>query len=195
MNKQKFKYRSKDGWVNVNTLSPSGRWYYQIKMPVSLNPAAFGCRIAFFSIDGKLFYNRNKHYAHELHSEKEIQESLTALQNGLIRTPQAETEPLAFVKWSEEGNMAFFREYSLEGDFSFYEDVFINFSERYCIRLDTIKDILIINEINPIEFCFNENETTRLLDKYSAKKYPLIIDVRINQWLNKFLFRRWHPIL
>lgn len=190
MEKEKFNFFYKNGWVDINTLSPSENFYYQIQKPIPLNKAAFGCRIVFFSTNGTLLYNRNGNYAHELHSENEI-----AIMNILLEsnTISNENPQLKFVKWSAEGNMAFFREYSAMGKFVFYEDVFINLSAKYCYRLDTVKDKDVVEKINPIEMIYSEKTIVDLLDRLGFTQYPLISDSKLKLWAEQKILKKWMP--
>lgn len=192
MEREKFNIYYEKGWVDTNTLSPSGKFYYQIQKPVSLNKAAFGSRIAFFSSDRKLLYNRNENYAHELHSEDEIARMNTLLEINTIRNGNTQ---LKFVKWSTEGNMAFFREYKSMGKLVFYEDVFINLLAKYSFRLDTIKDKIFTEKINPIDEAFSEIEIINLLDENGFTQYPLITDSKKQLWIDRNVFNKWMPQL
>lgn len=105
MNEQMFRY--KDGLVDIFTLSPNKNYYYKIRKPQSLNPSAFGCKIAFYSINGLLIYHHSKVFTHELHNNKElgeIKEKFLSSNYKFINTPNQPS--LEFVKWSLQGNIA-----------------------------------------------------------------------------------------
>ena len=160
MEKSGFNYFYKNGWIDINTLSPNEEFFYKLQHPIALNKSAFGCKVAFYSIKNELIYHKNEFYAHELHTKEEIENIKDAIKIGrfdLIK-PQLNME---FVKWSIEGNMVFFWEYSSWNDLKSFESVFINLREKYCYRVDEIEnDSEVISKIRPIDREYKEKQVT-----------------------------------
>ncbi len=54
----------------INTLSPNKKYFYLVSKLKSLNPAAFGMKVAFFDVQGQLIYYKNDVYAQGLRDEQ-----------------------------------------------------------------------------------------------------------------------------
>lgn len=171
-----FNYQSKDGLINVNTLSPSGNFFYKIQPPKELNKSAFGCKIAFFNLDNELIYHRSDVYAHELHSKKEIELEHQKMERGEI-SPLKLNNYLILVKWSKEGNLACYLEHYRWNYKVLYESVFLNLADGYCYRIDEIvNEFKIVEELQIHYTEFDENKILAELQSLQLNKEEMIKD-------------------
>lgn len=195
VNNNSFRYKSADGIIDVDTLSPSQLYYFVVRPPEELNKSAFGCKIAFYDINKNLLYYKKKTYAHELHNKREIayyreiMESEKSFKN--IPSPKME-----IVLWSSNGNVAYMLEFSRGSDRGFYWSVFLNLRERYGYRIDeTQNNFKIVDELNLIDGKYDEEEVMKKLEELGLAKQPLIKDNIPKRSLldNVLNINKWHP--
>jgi hypothetical protein len=190
MQKSYFNYFYKNGWIDINTLSPNDIFFYKIQNPEELNKSAYGVRVAFYTIDNILIYHRNKFYAHELHTKEEVENMRDAMEQGkyyLIK-PSLTKE---FIKWSIEGNMAFMFEYYSWNHVKIFESVFINLKEKYCYRVNELEnDSEIISQIRPIDQNYSEKQVILTMDSLGYAKEPLIVE-EISSF--RIFGKKWYP--
>ena len=67
--RDKYNYFWGEGLIGFNSLSPNGKYYYQITRPKDLYWGLFVARISFCSINGELIYYDKESYASPLQSE------------------------------------------------------------------------------------------------------------------------------
>jgi hypothetical protein len=89
VNKIYFNYRSINGFLDINTLSPSGANYYKICNIEEISMAWWTSKIAFYGSENEIVYHRSN--------------VLVAWQNPF--------DKLNFVKWSSDGLYALIFEY------------------------------------------------------------------------------------
>lgn len=163
---QNFLYRGLNGLVNIDTLSPSGNYYYKVQKPISINMSNFACKIAFYNIDGVLIYYRKDALAHWLEPSQNIE----------------------VVKWSSEGNLVYFYEYKRD---AIYDSVFLHLKDKYCFRIDELKnDVEIVKGLHLQDRKFNELEIINKLQTIGLVRQELIKDILpkenlFNQLLHK----------
>lgn len=190
------------GWVIKDNISCNKQFYYALKMPVCLNPSAFGAEVAFYDLNDNLLYHNLNAFAHELHDPLEIEES-RAMGMGLIplRQKTYEETRLRIVTWSKQGNMVYILEYFKLG--RKYYNVFLNLKERYQIKaIDTIsrgQEYISIPAqiITKLRLCypnFDEVEVLKTLEELGFRKEePLIKDtVKANFFADLLPRNRWH---
>lgn len=164
-------YRDVDGMIDIFTLSPSKRYYYKVQKPISINMSNFASKIAFYSTNGQLLYFRNSTFVHWLKPWQTIN----------------------LVLWSKQGNMAYFYEYARS---NVYESVFLNLKERYCYRIDELKNnFAIVDGFKLKDREFNEGDVIRELQNTGMNQHPLIMDeLKKGNFLNRLLCRdKWYP--
>lgn len=168
---QSFLYRDLDGLINIDTLSPSGNYYYKVQKPISINMANFACKIVFYNIDGSLIYYRKEALAHWLEPSKNIE----------------------VVKWSSEGNLVYFYEYKRN---AIYDSVFLHLKDKYCFRIDELKNnVEIVKSLHLQDRKFNEEEVINKLQAKGLERQELIKDeLSEENFFNKLLHHsKWHP--
>jgi hypothetical protein len=191
-----FIYQSANGLLNVNTLSPSGKYYYLVQEPKELNKSAFGCKIAFYTLDGELLYHHSKMYAHELHSKEEINNLREKMELSQLNPPMKEGDSIEVVKWSKQGNLAYFLEYYSWNFDKVYESVFLNLKERFCFRIDEMKNNFeIADALNLHDRKFNEDEIINKLESLGLQHQELIKEKLqgINLLGNLLNRDKWYP--
>ena len=175
---KQYNYTALGGLVNINTLSPNKEYYYQVSKPKSLNPAAWGVKIAFFNLKQGLLYHKKDKFANEVPS-KDIKHSA---EKGMFQLPKEQgLETIEFVRWSADGNMAYIFEYSIPSN---YSHKFIDLREKkvYSLKYSRENDFFV-----PPGFsidCFNE-----ILSKYNISSESAIND----KPTKNFLFDKWYP--
>jgi hypothetical protein len=197
MNKREsYRYKTEDSFVDVTTLSPLGKFYYKIKPFIALNKSAFGCRISFFQKDtNELIYYRSEAYAHELHDKEEIEISHHEMQIGQTKKNEKDGS-IMVVKWSKDGNMAYFLEYCETNNGNTYESVFLNLSERYCYRIDEVSNnFKIVNELNLQDREFKDAEVLKRLSDLGLFKQQLTAEGLPKRSLLDTILNRhsWYP--
>ena len=131
----------------------------------------FACEIAFHDRSRNLLYYRKKTYAHWLEPFKNIE----------------------LVKWSLEGNLAYFYEYSRN---AIYDSVFLNLKEGYCYRINELEDnFQLVKSLHLRDREFSENIILEKLNDLKILKSELAIDYidRGNQINKLFSQSSWHP--
>lgn len=99
------------GLIIKDNFSPNGKFYYKIKFPVSLNPSAFGCEIAFFDRNDGLLYHNQDAYAHEVNDPADIEaKRIESLLPNKTSFPQQDPI-LRIATWSKQGNIVYILEY------------------------------------------------------------------------------------
>ena len=188
-------YQSSNGLINVNTLSPSGNFYYRIKAPKSLNPSAFGCEIAFYNNNSDLIYHRSKVYAHELHSKEEIKLARQEMELGQFNEKE-ESSSIEIVKWSIQGNFAYFLEHYRWNYEKLYESVFLNLKEQYCYRINELNNNFeIINTLNLKNRNYDEIEINKKLEILGFKpEEPIKDKIQNNFFAHLFNLNKWQPV-
>lgn len=193
MEKSDFQVDVGDGLVHINTLSPTGKYYYRIKMPVALNPSAFGCRISFFTLSGKLIYHRKGVFAHEIHMAKEILEEQKSMERD-IPPHSRKNISLEFVKWSKQGNMVYFLEYAANNSLKLFQSVLLILNENVCYRIDeTIDRFQIVGHLGVEENGFDEEFVMDKLKKLNVKQSPVIKNRIVPNGILGFFSGRWFP--
>jgi len=164
----RFQYKTKEGVININTLSPNMEFYYRIQRLRSLNPSAFGAKIAFFSIDNELLYYNKNRYSHELRClPNEISESISE-------------ESIHLVKWSSDGNIVYILEYYMSENF----DTFIDLRKRIIISKKNHRyDSFIVPN------SFSNDFLSQLMKKYEFKKERIKNDI----FSENYFFNKWFP--
>jgi hypothetical protein len=184
-----FKYRSSNGFLNLNTSSPSGNFFYRVKTPKELNKSAFGCEIAFFDIEKKLIYRRSRVFAHELHGKAVIDFERRQMELHTITTTDKST--IQVVSWSKQENFVYFLEHKSGNYKKFYESVFLNLKDQNCYRIDELKDnFKIVDSLNLNDRQFDENEILKTLQNLKLNTEVLFKDKVKHSFLNK---TKWYP--
>ena len=96
----KYTYIALKGFVEINTQSPNGNFYYKITKPYDRYWGCFVCKIAFYKTDGTLIYHNPEFQANFLNKPN--------------------SEKLEFVNWSECGDFAFINERAVNDLNEFY---------------------------------------------------------------------------
>lgn len=194
MNKISFKYRSSNGLLNINSLSPSSNFFYRVQEPKELNKSAFGCEIAFFNINEQLIYHRSKVYAHELHNKDEIEQARHQMELGKV-TETLNSSSIEVVKWSIQGNIAYFLEHYSWNFEKIYESVFLNLKEEYCYRINEVKNnFKIVDSLHLKDREFNEHDVLEKLKSMGLQQEGLIKDeMPIGNFFNLFSRNKWYP--
>lgn len=189
---QTFIYHTSDGFINVNTLSPSNKFYYRLQPAQALNPSAFGCKIAFYDISEKLIYHRSKVYAHELHSKEEIKLAYEEMKSRIFNK-RLENDSIEVVKWSIQGNLAYFLEFYNRNYQTLFESVFLNLNEEYCFRINELQNNFeIVDHINLKDRLFDENEVIKKLENLGLQREEVIKD-KVNKNFLASLLTKWYP--
>ncbi len=189
-----FTYHSSNGLLNVNTLSPTGA-FYRVKQPKELNKPAFGCKIAFYDKNASLIYHRSEVYAHELHSKEEIQLARQKMEMGQLQENE-EYGSIEIVKWSEQGNLAYFLEYTQQNYKKLYDSVFLNLKEQFCYRIDELQnDFEIVDSLHLKNLDFDEMLILKRLENLGLKQQePIINRVFGNNLYDRLFFHnQWFP--
>ncbi len=188
--KDNFSYRDPSGLIDVNTLSPSSTYFYRIQNPVTLNPSAFGCKIAFYNDKQELIYYRKKFYAHELHSSSKIEQIRTrALLNP--ESQNYERGSIKIANWSNQGNAVYILEYYQWNNTLIYESVILFLSKKYCYRINEMSnDFKIVNDLHIIDQPFDEDIIDNAFIDMRIKSEALNTDI-----IKKGLFcKKWFPV-
>ena len=159
-----------DGLVDINTLSPNENFWYKIQKPFDATMGNFVSRIAFFDINEKLIYHRKDAFAHWLKPWHQIE----------------------FVKWSRQGNMAYFYEFKIN---SIYDSVFLNLKDEISFRIDERKnDFAIVESLNLRNWYYDENEVLQKLESLKIFKRSLYTDPVNKSLLDRIVNRNnWYP--
>lgn len=175
-------------FVEKDTVSPNGLFYYQIKNPIELNKAAFGSEIAFYNADDLLLHYKKHTYAHMLQDPYDIEK-----RKQLIAERRYSEIPIhgkiRVASWSTQGNMAYAFEYFWDKmGYPVYQDVFLDLLEgtRYVIPANVLPN----NVVGSIrQSRFDELEVVATLNKMNSyQSHPLIKDK-----LDKSIFSpRWY---
>lgn len=193
MTRSNFQVNLGDGLVHINTLSPVGKYYYKVRKPESLNPSAFGCRISFFSIAGKLIYHRKGVFAHEIHSAKEILEEQKSMEID-IPPYSRKNKSLEFVKWSKQGNIVYFVEYASYDSLKLFQSVLLILNENVCYRIDeTINCFQTVGQIGVQENGFDEKFVVDKLQKLNVSQFPVIRNRIFQNGILGFFSGEWFP--
>ena len=89
MNDYEYEFDWGKGLVKFNSLSPNGRYFYQIKTPPDLSWGLFAAKIAFLTCNGHLIYY-NAMYADPIHDKM--------------------TDTIRYASYSRIGDLVYFRE-------------------------------------------------------------------------------------
>ena len=147
-----FKYRSKDVFINIFTLSPSGKFYYKVQKPVSINMSNFACMIIFYQIDGTILYHRNNVFAHWLEPRNQVN----------------------VVQWSKHGNMAYIYDYQRN---NIYDSVFLHLRDKISYSIDDLKDNLqIVKVLNLADSFYDEEHVINTLQALGIPQQNLYTD-------------------
>ena len=187
-----------DLMINDNK-SPNCKFYFQYKEPESLNPSAFGSKIAFYDTSHNLLYHYKDAFAHELNEPALVAEN-RAIMNGVLldrNTPLPYR--LRIATWSRQGNMAHILEY-FRYDQTYY-NVLINLHEQYYIRVlyaighqkGAIDDST-LTKIGIFRPNFDEIEVLKTFDSLGLNEHlPLRRDPIHRNIFTKILpINRWH---
>jgi len=190
--KKTFDINLANGWIHVNTLSPSENYYYKLQEPTELNKSAFGCKIAFYDIENELLYHRKNHFAHELHTKEETEEMIRIINEERYELLK-KTDSIELVKWSIEGNMAFFIEYFASIYGRTLEIIFLNLKNKYCYRINESEyEFSLISKIRPIDETYEEKKVEEFMNLFEIEREPLIIEsIGIREW--PFFKKKWYP--
>jgi len=168
---ESFFYTDLKGLIEINTLNPGKFFYYKVQRPISINMSNFACRIFFCNMNNSLIYYRHNVLAHWLEPCQKIE----------------------LVKWSKQGNVAYLYEYQRN---EVYESVFINLKEKYCYRIDEMKNNFeIVHNFNLRDREFDEDEIISKLGGIGLQRQPLIKDeIPVANFLGRLLNRnKWYP--
>jgi hypothetical protein len=181
-----FNYKSSDGLLNINTLSPSVKYFYKVQKPEELNKSAFGSKIAFFNLNNELIYHRSRMYAHELHSKEEIELARQKVELGESDVNNTDST-LVLVKWSKEGNLAYYLEHYQWNYKVLCESVFLHLADQYSYRIDeTVNEFKIVDQLQLEDRKFEENKILAQLQSLGLNKEKLIKDgISDSKWYPK----------
>ncbi|MCU4190269.1 hypothetical protein M9Q43_13980 [Flavobacterium sp. HXWNR29] len=112
IDENKYKFNWGDNLVNINTLSPNKKYFYQIQKPFDFYWGWFVAKISFLDIKKEIIYYNNQYYACPINSSEE--------------------NDFKYVSFSECGNYAYFCEFK---DFKNVYHILINFKERKFKRI------------------------------------------------------------
>lgn len=168
----KFEYKALGQLVNINTISPNGKFYYRIRTPYSINMSNFGSSIAFYKINNELLYHRSDCVAHWLEPCKVIE----------------------FVKWSRQGNLAYFYEYKRN---EVYNIVFLDLGQIVSYRLDIENKLEyeFFKLLNLSDREFDEEEIKNILLNKGIQPSEFYKDKIIIPTILEMIFKKtkWHP--
>ncbi len=190
----KYRYKDINGLIDVNTLSPCGKFYYKLQAPVALNPSAFGCKVAFFTIHDELLYHRRKMFAHELHDKSELERERQKM-NSYNFSEQGDNKTIEIVRWSKGGNMVYFLEHLSWNQNKVFNSVFINLKDKFCYRINELdNDFEIVTQLEIKNEFYDENEIEGKLNAYGFIKEKLIKDSIGNGLFGGMFWRnKWYP--
>lgn len=190
-------------FVIKDNISIHGRFYYALKMPVGLNPSAFGAEVAFYSKENDLLYHNKAALTHELNDPEDIEKGRACMEGTIPihELPIKKDTRLRIASWSKQGNMVYLLEY-----FKFerkYYNVFLNLNDQYQIRtLDAIsreKEYISIpaKTITSLGICKPNFDEEIVLDTLKAlglrNEEPLIKDPIKKNLLTAWLpSNKWH---
>lgn len=186
------------GLIRTNTLSPNNNYYYRIKEPYSLNPSAFGCKAAFFSLPNRVLkYYNSKAVLHELHSKEEIDTGYQKMLKKKEFDVKHSEYLLNFVWWSLQGNMCYFLEYKVGKKFEpIIESIFLHLNAECCYRINEIENnFCIVDCLKLKDREYDEEKVVNTLKELDLLPQPLIKDKLPHEWfINKLLnFNKWYP--
>jgi hypothetical protein len=167
---ESFIYIDLKGLIEIDTLGPGKKFYYRVQKPISINMSNYACKIMFFDIAHNLLYHRQNVLAHWLEPWQKIE----------------------LVKWSKQGNLVYFYEYKRN---EIYESVFVNLRDKYCFRIDEMKNNFeIVKKLSLRDREFNEHEVIAKLQGLELQPQPLIEDEVQASYFDKLLnLNKWHP--
>ena len=176
----KYNYTALDGLVNINTLSPNKEYYYLVSKPKSLNPAAWGVEIAFYSLQKELLYHKKGSFANEL-PDKEVKHYT---EQGDHNLPQGQRqEGIEFVRWSADGDLAYIFEYSVPSN---YKHIFLDLTAKKIYSLEYKRE----NDFF-VPPGFTRDYFNDILSKYNFGSKSTI-----NDNPSKSIFvNKWYPII
>lgn len=158
-----FEYR--DTLFDFSTLSPSGKFFYRITKPESINMANFASHIAFFTFDTKLLYYRKETYAHWI-------------------TPDPNSAKFYYVYWAEDVDVAYFFEYERD---KIYDAVFLDFEKNRLFRLNLERFEEEVEKMK-LDNMFSFSEVLRKLTELQIPPEPFYKDE-----FKSGIFNRWYP--
>lgn len=167
-----YRYSDLDGLIDINTLGPQATYYYRVQKPVSINMSNFACKIAFYRANSTLIYHRHDTLAHWLEPWQKIQ----------------------MVKWSRQGNMAYFYEYKRN---EVYDSIFLHLDDNYCFRIDELKNNFeIVKSLNLIDTTFDTDSILEKFQSLGLQKHSIYKDeLNSKSLFDKILGKsKWHPI-
>jgi hypothetical protein len=179
MKKSNFNYKTLNGFLDINTLSPNQKSYYKLLKPYEINFGNYGTEVVFYDSENSMIYHRDSLFAHQL---------------------KTESGQLEFVKWSLDGTLAYFFEYLRD---EVYDDVFLDVDQKQCYRIKNkgmdIKNKNWLEKRNELLDSISSRtnldiiQDVKTLDAIHEKPYlDKIKDRGILQILFKG-FKIWHP--
>ena len=192
-----FQYKSPNGLVNVNTLSPSKSYFFRLKEPREINKSAFGCQLSFWRLaDDRLLYYRGGSQAHEIHSKEEIDLLRKKMENNEFDPSISEQKSLVFVHWSNKGNLAYFIEVDRRQPKEIFDSVILCLKDEYSFRIDELRNNFVLaNEMGLTKNFFDEDSVLQRLSLLNYQKFPLYKDTVTNNKLVSAIFpkQKWYP--
>jgi len=185
--------------IRTNALSPNHNYFYKINVPSSLNPSAFGCKAAFFSLphESLIYYNSNV-VLHELHLKEKIDQKYQQMLKKKTFDMKPKENLLDFVWWSLQGNMSYFLEYKIGRNYEpIYNSIFLHLYEGYYYSIDESKNNFdIINSLKLKDREFDQEVITKKLQDLGLKRHPVLKDKFFKRDFIDKLFNKnkWYPI-
>ena len=164
IDENKYQFSWGDNLLNLNSLSPNKKYFYQIQEPFDFYWGWFIAKISFLDINKNLIYYNSKYYACPIKSEIEDQNK--------------------YVSYSECGNYAYFSEFK---DFKNSYHILIDLKEKKFKRLKKKSEREIFS-INLSKDGF-KNEDLKIFQNTEWKSN--IINKRTER--NLFFCKIWFP--
>jgi hypothetical protein len=180
---EKYNYSTDDKLININTLSPCGKNFYRISKIKSLNPSAWGVKIAFLDIKNKLIFYQKNIFAHQLRDKKYDDYYFDNDYDYKLPTVE-DSDSLEFVRWSENGCISYILEWEYKNIASTYTHKFIDLKNKKLY----IKEVIDNEKFNvPHNFKMDFFKSTIL----TFESKSIIND----KFQKKYLFNKWFPLV
>ncbi|WP_421876471.1 hypothetical protein [Marinoscillum sp.] len=167
MNQKDYSVSCLNGFVEINTISADGEYYYQITKPKEHMMGNWSCRIRFLNQKNVIIYANERRFAHSLFAEK-----------------------FEVVKWSKFGSIAIFYEYLRS---EVYDFVLLDFENSIIRRLPVDKHEKSVKDIIT-KTAFLRNEIVDYFDSNKAGEEPMVEKGHLEKSLLSSFFKdRWLP--
>lgn len=153
-------------FLQSNSISPNGLYYYETEPVVALNDSAFGCRVMIFETDRKkIVYDSDRAFCHELHTREQIEQWYSSHRSkiDLPRSSNLHNTQIEVVWWSKQGNMCYLLEYTpFKNRPDGYTSIFLDMSRRRIYRVDElINRFHLVDSLNLQNRNFDEEHLLR----------------------------------